>query len=188
MRRDKLSTVGERIVRIGVTGHRQLDAPDDVARVVDRTIDDLVAAFGADTSLVVVSSLAEGADRLVAERVLDRPGATLEVILPLTAEDYARDFDSSASLDAFQALLDRASHIRVVPTDAAGPREQAYEAAGLALLDRTDVVLALWDGEESRGRGGTAEMVQAARERGRRVVVIPVTRPTAEGETGAPTP
>jgi hypothetical protein len=45
------------------------------------------------------------------------------------------------------------------------------------MLDRADVVLALWDGEDSRGRGGTAEIVQHARAQGRRVVVIPVARP-----------
>jgi hypothetical protein len=177
--------VGERVIRIGVTGHRQLDAPDEVARVVDRAIDDVLAAFGADVSLVVVSSLAEGADRLVAREVLARPGAQLEAILPLAIDEYARDFDTPESQDEYHALLDRAASVRVVPTDVAAPREQAYEAAGMVMLDRSDVVLALWDGEESRGRGGTAEMVRIARDRGRRVVVIPVSRAVVE-TGGAP--
>lgn len=186
MRRDKLSPVGERVVHIGVTGHRDLDAADEVATVVDRSLDDLLAAYGADVSLVAVSSLAEGADRLVAERVLARPGAGLEAILPLAIDEYRKDFLTPESLDDFDDLLARATEVRVVPTDVAAPREVAYEAAGLAMLERADVVLALWDGKASRGQGGTAEMVEAARRRGRRVVVIPVTRPPAGtgGERG----
>lgn len=130
MGRDKLSLVGERVVRIGVTGHREMHAPDEVARVVDRTIDDLVAAFGADTSLVVVSALAEGADRLVAERVLDRPGAELEVILPLAVDEYAHDFHTPASLAEFQALLGRAASVRVVPSDTATPARKRTKPPG----------------------------------------------------------
>jgi hypothetical protein len=41
------------------------------------------------------------------------------------------------------------------------------------------VLLALWDGEPSRGRGGTAQMVDEARRLGREVVVIPVNRSSA---------
>jgi hypothetical protein len=45
-------------------------------------------------------------------------------------------------------------------------REDAYLAGGLALVDDVDVLVALWDGEPSRGRGGTAEVVQYARDTG----------------------
>ena len=61
-------------------------------------------------------------------------------------------------------------------------REEAYLAAGLGVLDRSDALLALWDGEPARGRGGTAEVVAEARARalpltwvrvGRRVPIEP---------------
>ena len=38
------------------------------------------------------------------------------------------------------------------------------------------MLLALWDGEPSRGRGGTAEIVGVARQLGRTVIHIPVVR------------
>ena len=38
----------------------------------------------------------------------------------------------------------------------------AYAAVGAAVLEHSDLLLAIWDGEEARGRGGTAEVVQAA--------------------------
>ena len=34
------------------------------------------------------------------------------------------------------------------------------------MVDRCDAVIALWDGEKSRGRGGTAEIVGYAQEHG----------------------
>jgi hypothetical protein len=45
-------------------------------------------------------------------------------------------------------------------------REAAYEAVGRFILDRCDVLLAVWDGKAARGRGGTGEIVALARARG----------------------
>ena len=55
-------------------------------------------------------------------------------------------------------------------------REDAYLAAGHAVVDDADVVLALWDGRPARGRGGTAEVVEYARSLGRPLVWIDVAR------------
>jgi hypothetical protein len=46
-------------------------------------------------------------------------------------------------------------------------------------VESSDVLLALWDGGASRGRGGTAEIVAYARERGVPVEVVPVRRTSA---------
>ncbi|MEZ5117750.1 MAG: hypothetical protein R2737_15935 [Candidatus Nanopelagicales bacterium] len=168
-------------VRVGVTGHRDLAAPDAVAAAVDTVLSEL--AGGAPVT--VVTSLAEGADRLVAGRALARAGGAIEVVLPLPVEDYRADFPGSA--EEFAGLLAVAASVQVVAGAAAGSREAAYMAAGRAVVDRCDVLLALWDEEPARGHGGTAEVVAYARDRGRRVVVVPVVRAgqTASSEEGA---
>jgi hypothetical protein len=153
--------------RVGVTGHRALAEPDDVRRRVDAVLDTI------DAPLTGVSSLAEGADRLVAQAVLDR-GGRLAVVLPLDAADYETDFADAASRAEFRRLLDAATAVTTMPP--AATREDAYAAAGAAMLAGCDVLLALWDGEPGRGRGGTAEVVAAARAGGRRVEVVTVTR------------
>jgi len=117
--------------------------------------------------------LAEGADRLVARELLER-GASLVVVLPLDRDDYRRDFATEASLAEFDHLLAAADDVRSVP--AFDSREAAYEAAGLTVLEASDVLIAVWDGRSSRGRGGTAEIVEAANARGTNVLVVPVTR------------
>jgi hypothetical protein len=163
-------------LRIGVTGHRDLDDVETAGRAVDGVLDDLLASRGDDTELEVRSGLAEGADRLVVERVLARPGGRLIALLPLGAEDYRRDFLTPSSVEAFDTLLERASNVQVPLRDAAAPREAAYERAGRAMVDASDVLIALWDGGESRGRGGTAEIIEYARQQGRQVIVVPVSR------------
>lgn len=136
-------------------------------------LDGLVGQAG-DAELEVWSSLAEGADRVIARQLLER-GAALIAVLPLEPDDYRRDFTATESLAEFDHLLARAHQVHIV--DPGEPtREAAYEAAGLAVVDAVDVLIALWDGGGSRGRGGTAEIVDEARRRGREVVVVPVTR------------
>ena len=170
---------GSRRVWVGVTGHRSIADEAGVAAVVDALLDRL-AGTGDDAGLGVVSSLAEGADRLVARRGLARGGA-LVALLPLTPADYAHDFGDEASVADFWELLDLADEVEVVVDvdEADHGREAAYERAGLAVLERCDVLVALWDGEPGRGRGGTAELVAEARRRGAPVEVVAVVREEA---------
>jgi hypothetical protein len=155
---------------VGVSGHRRL--PDDVRvrAAVDGALDAVAAAAGGPAS--VVSSLAEGADRLVVERALARAGWRLEVVLPLDGADYERDFTGGGSVAAFRALLDVAETVEQVPPQPT--REDAYWAAGLAVLERSDALVAVWDGRPARGKGGTAEVVARARADGRPLAWVSV--------------
>jgi hypothetical protein len=76
-------------------------------------------------------------------------------------------------------LLAVATRVIVTGSDASGERVAAYERAGMAMLDAVDMLIAVWDGKPSRGRGGTSEIVAAARSRGLDVIVVPVTRDDA---------
>jgi hypothetical protein len=160
---------------VGVTGHRALARPDEVAAAVDAALDRI---DGDGRALVAVSGLAEGADRIVARRVLARPGGRLVALLPLEPADYIADFADADSVREFTDLLAAADEYEVITGSASDDwtREAAYERAGHAMLDRSDVLLALWDGQPGRGRGGTADMVFEAGLIGRRCEVIAVER------------
>lgn len=173
-------------VRVGVTGHRVIDdsvavtaaVRDALTRVRERfgsagdaaTGDAATPGAGAGDvvraamRLEAVSSLAEGADRIVARAVLAEADATLTVPLPLPADDYATDFAAAGSKAEFEELIGRAARVEVMP--AAATRDEAYDRAGRWVVEHSDVLLALWDGEAARGRGGTAEIVAYARELG----------------------
>lgn len=163
--------------RIGVTGHRQLADPASLKPAIRDAVrglmERLLGVTGTRPALLIISALAEGADRLVATELLDQSGAELEAALPLPREDYLGDFESEDSKAAFTDLLDRASAVWQAP--ASESREEAYERAGRYVVDRADAVIALWDGGRPRGRGGTATVVAYARERGVPLAWVPAT-------------
>jgi len=160
---------------VGVTGHRNVgDDPGLRARVRFALLllsESKRDADGRPAALTVVSAIAEGADRLVAREALRFDGGALEVVLPFAEADYLEDFETDASKAEFGELLARSSAApRVVGSS--DNRDEGYEKAGRAITDACDVLLAIWDGEGSRGRGGTAEIVAYARDQGRRLLWI----------------
>lgn len=157
------------MIRIGVTGHRILAERDKIDRGVDEALGRVEQLFPGEI-LMVVSALAEGADRIVAWRVLARPGACLVVPLPLDESDYIRDFASEESRSEFSILLERASRIERMPP--APARDQAYEAAGEYVLNNSDVLLTIWDGQPAQGLGGTADIVSRARKQKLRIAWV----------------
>ena len=161
------------VLRIGVTGHRAL--PDEaLVRSGVREVLDRLGRLpgGAHSTFVVISPIAEGSDRIVAEEVLGRPGCVsrLEAVLPLPEEDYVADFQAAGSRAAFARLKGLAASVvslQDTPAKSDSERQAAYEAAGRYIVDYCDVLVAVWDGLPSRGRGGTAEIVRYADSLGR---------------------
>ena len=143
------------------------------------------------TGLAIVSSLAEGSDSIVAEAGL-AAGFELEVILPFGRAEYADDFETLASRARFEHLLARASTVFELSGDA-DERPTAYEAAGLLMLAKIDLLIAIWDGERAAGIGGTAQIVGRAMADGIPIMRIDPADPNAMQmswrETGSlPTP
>lgn len=156
------------VTRVGVTGHRSLDDEAvlacEVKKVLARIREERSNHYSSRPGLLLISPIAEGADRLVARVVLKDPGAQLHVVLPFPEDDYMNDFGTPGSKEEFERLLRRADEVVTLPPS--GTRNDGYERVGLYVLDNCDVLIAIWDGEPSRGRGGTAEIVEKARERG----------------------
>jgi cellulose biosynthesis protein BcsQ len=164
-------------LRIGISGHRNISAGHPGLTAASTAAIEYITRRLAVTpgiSLTVVSSLAEGADRIVTDQVLARDGARLEVVLPLAEDDYLSDFQSAESKADFTRLLTLDPRYDVVRT--AMSREHAYELAGRAVVDRSDVMIILWDEGPSGGRGGTAEILEYAQRWRRPVLLIRVAK------------
>ncbi|WP_084425609.1 hypothetical protein [Kibdelosporangium aridum] len=147
---------------VGVSGHQRL--PDAARLHADRTIREILAAVPG--SLVGLSSLAEGADQLFAEILVDL-GGTLHAVVP--AKGYDATF-SGAALDRFQRLLSAADIVTVL--DHPEPGEAAYDDAGKFVAENSELLIAVWDGQPARGLGGTADAVAHARRFDRQVVIV----------------
>ena len=140
--------------RIGVTGHRLLADDPDPTAAVDGVLAEVEARYAAP--LALVSGMATGADELVGRRALAR-GWTLHAYLPLPLGRFTEDFDER-DRERLHELVALAAEVR----DAGGgeDRPECYRAAGLALLDDSDGLIALWNGGAARGPGGTGEIVE----------------------------
>lgn len=150
-------------MRIAITGHREL--PADTEHLVDQAIRQQLATYpGRD--VVGVSNLADGADQLFAQAVLDA-GGQLEAIIP--AARYRDGLPESAHA-AYDALLSRASSVHRL--NRIESNEDAHMEASRAMLDRAEHLFAVWDGKPARGYGGTADVVAEAPDRGIPVTVI----------------
>ena len=150
-------------MRIAITGHRGLPAASE--RLVDRAIRQQLAAY-AGRDVVGVTNLADGADQLFAQAVLDA-GGQLDVIVP--AARYRDGLPESAHT-TYDALLSRASSVHRL--DRIESTEDAHMEASRAMLDRAGHLFAVWDGKPARGYGGTADVVAEARNREIPVTVI----------------
>ena len=150
---------------IGVTGHRKLDNQSalipHIQEVIEQIRNSLPLLKHTPIVFTVLSPLAEGADRLVASEILKLKDSQLEAVLPFAKEEYTKDFPSPSSQTEFNEFLAQAKKTTTFPLE--GSRKDGYSRAGQYVVDNCDILIALWDGEESEGQGGTAEIVQYAR-------------------------
>lgn len=146
---------------LAITGHRGL--PRDTERLVDAALREEVART---PEVVGLSCLADGADTLFAQAVLDQRG-DLIVIVP--AARYREGLPEEHH-PAYDALFARASD--VVRLDHVESTSQSHMDASIEMIQRADRLVAVWDGKPARGYGGTADIVDAARDRGLPVTVI----------------
>jgi hypothetical protein len=104
----------------------------------------------------VISPLAEGADRLIVKEVMEwqmlenEDTSSLEVVLPFSKDDYIRDFETDKSKDEFEVLLRRA--LSICTLEKATSREAAYENVGHYIVDNSDFLIAIWNGESAVGK------------------------------------
>ncbi len=150
-------------VRIGGTGHRGL--PSVTAQLVREALRTRLASY-ADQELTGISALADGADQLFAKAILDQGGA-LHVIVPSAGYREALPAEAWPEYDR---LLTRARQVECLTFPAS--TEEAHMEAGRLLVDRSDLLIAVWDGQPARGHGGTADVVAYAGQRGVPVEIV----------------
>jgi hypothetical protein len=192
--------------RVGVTGARDLPA-DQLPRIrvgVDAILElvrselsclarmtEVRDAYRADPpALHLLSPLAEGADRLVAQAALALDGVyRLHVPMPFPRCEYRNDFvhadpapgrgrannplpappgDGGTNADTFDRLLAQAASKleldggRDDPANDRYDEARSYEAVGRLVVRNCDLLIAIWDGKPGKGRGGTADTVRFA--------------------------
>ena len=128
------------MLAIGFTGHRVLvDEAKCRGSIFGFLEQQKKSAVG---SVYGVSSVAAGADLLFAESCLQL-ALPLCVLLPLPVEEFRKDFDES-SWSRAEEVLRKAASVEV--TDGHQSREECYYECGIETVQRSRLLLALWDG------------------------------------------
>jgi hypothetical protein len=151
---------------VGFTGHRTLVDKAGVERRMREVLTGLRDERGVEW--LALSSAAAGSDLMFA-RTARAVALGWEAVLPFPPAEFRRDFGEPEWREV-ETLLADAEHVRVIGERSV--REDAYLDAGMEIVNHSDLLLAVWDGEPSRGRGGTAEIVAYARELHRPLVII----------------
>jgi hypothetical protein len=165
-------------LRVGVTGHQPRDLHHAHIDLLQKQIYEVLQTlkqFAIDHPRVsasyrerdepilrLVSALAEGADRYAAHQAIQLE-YELQCPLPFARDEYANDFEEDASVQEFNWLLDHEQTTAILELDGSREREtESYLAAGRVILSQSDVLLAIWNGQDPRREGGTAQIVAEA--------------------------
>jgi hypothetical protein len=148
-------------ILVAVTGHRDLRDEDRVG--LQSRVREVITELHKElphTPLVLLSSLAEGADQLVAGVALAM-GIRLHVPLPMPKDQYLTDFSTEQTRLEFERLLGQAEEVFDVSAGGGGgeSRDQLYYHAGEFVAQHGQILIALWDGTSSGKTGGTSDIV-----------------------------
>lgn len=155
---------------VGCTGHR--DLPDEDIAGLERTFKDILSELRTQytsTPLIVLTALAEGADRIAA-RVARDEGIPYYVALPLDRELYEADFPTEISRIEFRQLIEGSAMCFTAPLvhgatregvkDHGPERRLQYAQVGAVISRYSQIVVALWDGVDLHKTGGTSNVLR----------------------------
>lgn len=148
-------------MKVGLSGHQKM--PEEAYNFAANAIYDYLEAH---KDVVGVCSLAAGSDQLFAEKIVNA-GNKLHVVIP--CKGYEATFDADG-LAKYQNLLAAATDTEMLEFDS--PSEEAFYAAGKRVAELSDELIAVWDGKKAQGLGGTADIVDFAKQLGKHVIVV----------------
>ncbi len=140
-------------MKVGITGHQNIGSGETIKWVTNT----LTAYINTISIELGLTSLAIGADQLFAH-LLQHSNIPYTVIIP--CDNYERTFSDTASLQNYQALLNTSFNNFHLPFHE--PTEAAFYQAGKEIVDRSDMIIAIWNGQPAKGLGGTGDIVKYA--------------------------
>ena len=149
---------------LGITGHQRIDHPENWSWV-ESEVRDIVSRF--TDPIMGVSCLATGADQIFARVVLEM-GGKVQAILPFP--EYENVFEGESRFE-YLDLLRRCTEVTCIDLPSQSDQD-AYWLAGKMVVDRSEVLIAVWDGMPAEGRGGTGDVVTLAQASGVRVIQL----------------
>lgn len=150
---------------VGLVGHRKL-SPADLHSLQEEFDSFLIQLLEnlQETPLLVLTSIAEGADRL-AHHSKYRDRIQICSVLPMPIKEYSKDFATKQQRESFEALIKNSEYVIAFNENSnkkfvGADRNKAYKECADWISDHSNSLVAIWDGGPSRGIGGTAGTVR----------------------------
>jgi len=159
---------------LGITGHRDMpqEDVDKLKEKIKEIFNELKGKYS-HTPLLLLTPLAEGADRIAAKAAIEE-GIDYAVVLPFQEEEYVKDFPETK--EEYYDLIDKQKHenlkgifsLEEIETDNRAKensheRAEFYERVGAYIVRHSQILIALWDGKEDgkeSEKGGTSEVIK----------------------------
>lgn len=169
-------------IEIAGVGHRFFTTD---AESLKREIKSCLQKYIETNQVVVRTCFGYGADLLIVECALEL-GLTVKADIPLDYEAYIKDVREDANQNGYQFTDSdelRMRHLlaQAVVCKAIIDPQQKYAAASKYIVDKCDVLIALWDGKKLElldnnnipvNRGGTYDTIRMAQEANKTVHII----------------
>ena len=158
---------------IGISGHRDLKISEipqykkEIKDILQKKMEQYP-----NREIYILTPLAEGADQLIA-KVAKELGLRYEVLLPMPLELYKKDFTPQKYKEFYDLYIDAvgARTVELVDdnrvediVDYGEKRDKQYLKVGQEVVKRSDFMLFLWDEVINYKTGGTADIVEYAKE------------------------
>ncbi len=152
---------------IGITGHRDIFKEDkeELKNKIKGVFKELKEKFP-ETPLLLLTPLAEGADRIAAEAAIEE-NVNYVVVLPMPEDLYKKDFPDTVkeyeelkthSLGSFELPIKEEE--KKLIEDYGPERDKRYEEVGVYIVVHSQILIALWDGKDTGLKGGTSQIVK----------------------------
>lgn len=142
-------------MKVGITGHQRLPkfcnwqwTADEISKILNSI----------ERPLIGLSCLAAGTDQLFAKLIIDHDGS-LHAVIPF--HGYEDKFEKIADANRYHDFIKQCGHLTNL--DFKNSDEESYLEAGKWLVDHSDLIVAVWDGQPAGGMGGTADIVKYGR-------------------------
>jgi hypothetical protein len=137
---------------VGITGHQYFEN-SSIEKWVKKCLKEQLSLIDIDFG---ISCIAIGSDQLFCKELIKKDIPFLALI---PCSNYEKMF-SDKDLPFYKNLLRRAKAIEIL--NFVAPSEESFWEAGKKIVSKSDLIIAVWNGEKAKGLGGTGDVVNFA--------------------------
>ncbi len=155
--------------------------PDAKSTLANAAIGKALDDFGATHADLAICGGACGGDLLFARQCLDR-GMTVHIYLPFAEPAFLEksvNFAGASWIDRYRAVKHNQNAHLSIMTGQSGDEENSFAQNNLRMLDDALALgseklcfIALWNGREGDGPGGTKHMIESVKQRNGQVRIL----------------